>query len=63
MSHKLSVPARIAGVVSFCFAAAVCTQASATGKANEHNAANVGTTATATGGSPSAAGGAISANG
>jgi putative membrane protein len=47
MSHKFSVPARIAGVVSFCLAAALSTQAGATGKANEHSAANVGTTATA----------------
>ena len=45
--HRLSVPARIAGVVSFCFAAAVCTQAGAAGKANEHSASNVGTTAAA----------------
>jgi putative membrane protein len=46
MSHnRLSVPARVAGVVSFCVAAAFCGQAGAAGKANEHNANNVGTTA------------------
>lgn len=46
-NHRMSLPARVAGVVSFCFAAAVYTQAGATGKANTHNANNVGTTATA----------------
>jgi putative membrane protein len=51
MSTHLSMPARIAGVVSFCFAAAVCAQTTNNvgGKANTHNAANVGTTAAATG--------------
>ena len=53
MSRNLSVPARIAGVVSFCFAAAVCAQTANNtgGKANTHSAANVGTTAAATTGS------------
>jgi len=56
--HRFSLPAaRLAGVVSFCFAAAVCTQAGAAGKANEHNANSVGTTAAA---APAA--GAMSAN-
>ena len=47
------MPARFAGVVSFCFAAAVCAQTgnNAGGKANLHSAANVGTTAAATTGS------------
>jgi len=55
MSHKhLSGPARIAGAVSFCLAAALCTQAGAAGKANEHSAANVGTTASAPANSMSA---------
>ena len=53
MSRNLSVPARIAGVVSFCLAAAVCAQPgnNAGSKAIMHNAANVGTTAAATTGS------------
>lgn len=50
MARNLAVPARIAGVVSFCFAAAVCAQTANNvgGRANTHNAANVGTTAAAT---------------
>jgi len=47
MANHLSVPARIAGVVSFCFAAAVCAQTgnNVGSRANTHKAANVGTTA------------------
>jgi putative membrane protein len=48
MSNRMStMSARIAGVVSFCLAAAVCSQAGAAGNANTHNANNVGTTAAA----------------
>jgi len=42
MNHRMSMPARVAGVVSFCFAAAVYGMGD---KANPHNANNVGTTA------------------
>jgi len=52
MSTNLSVPARIAGVVLFCFAAAVCAQTpNNVSRPNTHSAANVGTTAAAMTGS------------
>jgi putative membrane protein len=53
MSRDFSLPARIAGVVSFCFAAAVNAQTSnnAGGKAYTHDAPNVTAAATATTGS------------